>query len=184
MTENNFYLTNNTNFTLKKSNIPFTILPQDSFHVEIFYAPTSSRTTIKNSTKIDHDTLLITTDCYDFTIFLKGTPTPNYITLTGRCNIPIRMVGDSINVNSYVPQITPNPITSNIFSYSFSVIDDDNVTIEIYDINGKIIKEISSCFLETGLYEIEILIDDLAKGVYFVGLRSRDDNHFSKFIIN
>jgi len=177
LTHENFYMKHNLNFTIGKTSFPITILPDDTANVIIYYAPTSSRSTIKNRLKIDYDTLFITTECNSFAIFLQGTPTPNNSFIVGQCNTPIRLVSDTIDIRTYSPVISPNPLSTknDIIILTFAVTYDDNVEIKIADENGKIVNDVLNTFLQKGIYEIPICINDVSDGVYFIGLITKSD---------
>lgn len=76
--------------------------------------------------------------------------------------------------------IYPNPATNN-FTIEFNLIDNKNVSIELKNILGQTIKEISTS-LSPGKNSIEIDLSDLPKGVYFVQLQSNSKLYSKKVI--
>jgi len=183
ITQESLFMSHNANFTVGKSILPFTILPDESKNITIHYAPTSTIQTTPGVKKIDIDTLLVNA-CSDVYVILKGTPTNDTIDIIGKCEIPIRMIADSIDFHSYIPQISPNPIANNndLF-FSFAVKFNDIIVINIYDANGRIVREIMNTYLSEGIYEIPIQIDNMVEGAYFVELKNSLEKQSTKFLI-
>lgn len=103
-----------------------------------------------------------------------GVGTTEYITFTnidGPCN---GVVGIS---NNYIPtefelyQNYPNPFNSSTL-ISYSVPYRSFVKIELHNQTGQKIKTIVSSFHEAGNYDVQIIMKDLASGVYFYTFQS------------
>ena len=69
----------------------------------------------------------------------------------------------------------PNPFNpSAIIEYSVPYL--TNITINIYDISGKLIKRIINKVHSPGIYQISIEANDIPAGIYFVNLNSNQEN--------
>jgi len=85
--------------------------------------------------------------------------------------------------NSINFTVSPNP--SNGFStISFNNVSKSNININLFDLSGKFIKNITQGELKAGQQEIELNASDLAKGVYFIKVEQNDLSYTSKFIVN
>jgi hypothetical protein len=178
LTDKNFKLASNTKFTIAKSIFPITINPNDTAKIKLFYAPTQ----VNKKTIYDTDTLTITTDCFNAVINLIGEATSDTLRMTGVCNIPLIMIGDTIDISFAPPTITPNPTNSSVVSYKFPVYTDSDVSVKIFDIEGKQ-TSIFTGFLIEGMYEMPINISDFASGMYLIYLESDGYNHSEKLLI-
>jgi len=63
--------------------------------------------------------------------------------------------------------IYPNP-TNNLVNIEFSLLNPDNVIIELLNLNGQLIEIITNDFFPTGLNKIQYDCSNLASGAYFV----------------
>ena len=181
LNNDNFILANNTNFTISKSVFPITINPNDIAEIKLFYAPTR----VNMKTIYDIDSLIINIKCLDSVIIeLIGEPTADTSLMYGVCNIPIVLIGDTIDINSILPTISPNPTnsSSNAIKYRFSILEDSDLSIKIFDISGKHI-DVFTGFLCEGGYEILINISDLTSDIYFIRLETDKYSHSNKLLI-
>ena len=105
-------------------------------------------------------------------IYYKRNPTGNLI--VGVENIL------AIN-SSQVVSIYPNPASA-ILNISFSSPTDENITLRFMDMSGKTIKMYNLTAVE-GMNQYEINLDDLHKGLYFIGLTTSIKSYFRKVII-
>ena len=79
-------------------------------------------------------------------------------------------------------KILENPVTSNLeFSVNFE--SDDNILIELYDINGKFIKQLSrDIILQPSLKTYNFNVTNLSSGSYFIDFHNNSGRSSLKFI--
>ncbi len=70
------------------------------------------------------------------------------------------------------PKVNPNPISTDKFELSFSLGYDADITLEIVDVNGKLIKTVLAGNYKAGEYRKEISTEEIPAGVYFIKLQS------------
>ena len=69
--------------------------------------------------------------------------------------------------------VTPSPV-SNKAIVNYSLTSDGNVTIEFFDINGKVAKSFNVGSRTAGNYDEEFNVSELSSGTYTVVIRSND----------
>ena len=175
----NFLMYNNIYFTFGKSDLPITLLSGDSAFIKVYYSPSS---TSKKVSGKDFDTLLLSSKCNYYMIFLEGEPIADTFNLSSRCEVPIRVVADSILRGYVVPQVLPNPAV-NVFKYCFSVSIASDVQINLYNSLGNLVEVIFSNFLDAGHYEVEISTRDLPQGSYFIKLSTLTEHHLNQLLL-
>jgi len=86
--------------------------------------------------------------------------------------------------NKSVSQISiyPNPVVTSA-TVAFNLDKNSNVKLNIYDIQGRIVKSVSSNNLQSGHQTITINVNDLNRGTYIVRLSAGSKYATSKFII-
>lgn len=67
-------------------------------------------------------------------------------------------------------RIYPNPATESFSIKYKNVVEDNNVVISIYDVNGKIVKQFNIGKQTPGWYEYQISTEDFNQGIYMVYL--------------
>jgi hypothetical protein len=96
-----------------------------------------------------------------------------------------------VNVNEIAPQqelaknevfIYPNPVTS-IANISFQMKSPGEVSINIYNINGMLIKEHRAGTLQTGSQTLSLDLSDLISGAYVVMVSTGNEAFSNKFIV-
>lgn len=78
-------------------------------------------------------------------------------------------------------KIYPNPFIEST-KIEYYIPTSSNVSIEIYDSFGKIVKIPFSKFQTTGLYSLTIGYDDLIPGIYFCRIKTRNYFITSKIV--
>lgn len=87
-----------------------------------------------------------------------------------------------INHNEISLNLYPNPVQS-IAKLNYSLNQDDHVTINIFNVNGQMVKSALSEYQNAGHQFINIDCNELASGVYFVTLKTSEKTHTTKMII-
>ncbi len=78
--------------------------------------------------------------------------------------------------------VFPNPSNS-IFNFKFSLINDANVSIQLYDELGNVVEEIMNQVIELGNHSISNM-KKLNQGMYFYKISVDDQHYFGKVIVN
>jgi hypothetical protein len=78
--------------------------------------------------------------------------------------------------------VYPNPVT-NIVNIGYALSQKSNITIKIYDLNGKIVKLVSLMNKPNGYHNEIINCSDLKRGSYIVQLLKGNNSSTSKFIV-
>lgn len=98
-------------------------------------------------------------------------------------DLVVTTTGVSVVKNISGIQVYPNPVTENTI-VSFLLNTNENISVSIVSIDGKEVKNITvNKQMNKGLNTLSLPIDGLAKGVYFLQIRSLNDNHTQKITI-
>jgi hypothetical protein len=94
---------------------------------------------------------------------------------------PTSINGES---NVYIfPELSPNPINSNMVNIQFSIAITDWTELTIYDAMGKIAGQPYSGILSAGQHEIPYSVESLHSGIYYIVLKSGDYSQERKFVV-
>jgi len=85
---------------------------------------------------------------------------------------------NTLNLNIY-----PNPTNTNSV-ISFNSICNEELTINLFDISGKFIKNVSKTNYQIGENTIELSASDLSKGIYIIKFEQNNQTYTSKWIVN
>jgi len=103
------------------------------------------------------------------------------VSLTG-----IEEKDNSKTVNSGEAQIQfkvyPNPIRETGFM-EIELPENKMVTIEIYDLNGKVVSTVSNSLMPEGLNKIQFNVYNLRNGTYIATVRTNEEMKVSKFVV-
>ena len=90
-------------------------------------------------------------------------------------NILEKLEGSSILIpdNYVIERPYPNPFNPTT-TVKFGLPEDAEVTLRIYDLNGRMIDELTQGYKTAGYHSFQWNADNLASGVYFVNLISKD----------
>ena len=77
------------------------------------------------------------------------------------------MVAKNIDYDIELPIVYPNPAKTKL-TYKFNNLENGNAVISIYDVNGNIINNIFNSYLDKGIYEITLPIENLSPGQYII----------------
>jgi len=78
--------------------------------------------------------------------------------------------------------ISPNPV-SDIMTINYLLSKSENLSIELIDINGSVIKQLLNQKAEAGFNNHTINLQDVAKGVYFIKMASNSQKIAQKLVI-
>ncbi len=76
----------------------------------------------------------------------------------------------------------PNPFNPTT-SVDFAIVKAGNVSFGVYDMSGRLVKEVFNGELSTGYHSIEINASDLSAGVYFYSLKSNEFTSTRKMVL-
>jgi hypothetical protein len=79
-------------------------------------------------------------------------------------------------------KISPNPL-SNYTTISFSLSQSQNVSLNIFDMNGRLIKTLSDNVFEEGEHQIEFNAEKLNAGIYFLKMQAGEFLKTEKLIV-
>jgi hypothetical protein len=82
----------------------------------------------------------------------------------------------------FLNQNYPNPFNSNTI-INFTIPEEDYVELAVYDINGKIVKTMVKQNLAAGDYSFLLDASDIATGIYFYRLRTKNFHSIKKLIL-
>ena len=83
-----------------------------------------------------------------------------------------------------ISNVMPNPLTSGIGEVYFSLIKSSWVTLEVYNMQGEIQKELVSGFYTSGKHRITINAEDFNSGVYYLVYKCNDYSVQRVMVIN
>ncbi len=96
--------------------------------------------------------------------------------------VPVGL-NDNENIILITTNIYPNPFT-NATTIEFNLVETKNVSISIYDVIGKEIKNIQTKNLHSGKNKITIDLSELNNGIYFCKIKSNENLQTIKLIKN
>lgn len=100
----------------------------------------------------------------DVATLLNGTF--QYIPILGAClSTDTKEISPVLDASAF-----PNPFV-NSFTLNFSILEKEKVTIDLYDVVGKVVKNVTSQNLGVGLHEVFVETNGLASGVYFARIQ-------------
>ena len=127
--------------------LPATLKPGDSLIISTCFAPMDEA--------MQTDTIVVTTDCYNTTIPLTG-----------------KVLNSSVSENAIrqpMFNVTPNPLSDNFITLTFSSPLDSKSTITINDILGR---EVYRTAINQGIPQVKVLLPNLDGGIYYVRLKT------------
>jgi len=81
-----------------------------------------------------------------------------------------------------IENIYPNPFNP-VSNIAFNVSSNTNVSINILDIQGRLVKSVINQDFQSGSYDIQINGSDLSSGIYFIELISDFNKDYSKIVL-
>ena len=83
---------------------------------------------------------------------------------------------------SFIASIAPNPVF-NTTIISFSLSQSENVTLKIFDMNGRLVSILADKFFEGGENELAWNTDEVNAGIYFLQFQSAENFQMEKLIV-
>ncbi|MEO0083815.1 MAG: T9SS type A sorting domain-containing protein, partial [candidate division WOR-3 bacterium] len=80
-------------------------------------------------------------------------------------------------------KVYPNPAKS-LFVIRYSLPVEGKVTIQLYNISGRLIKTLVDEYKQPGNYKLTLNSKTLSAGVYFLSLRAENKRFIEKFVIS
>lgn len=78
------------------------------------------------------------------------------------------IINQKLNLNVF-----PNPANGNV-TFNFNLLDVEKVQIAVFDVNGKVVKQITDAKYAAGLNKITVSMDELPAGIYTCKLITKD----------
>lgn len=91
-------------------------------------------------------------------------------------------VQEPINVKDITTY--PNPSNSNSITVEFNLLNSDITEIQLYDLSGRIVRNIENKFLNAGIHKYEIDINGLSNGQYNLIIENKSRKISHKILIN
>ncbi len=88
----------------------------------------------------------------------------------------------SLSLSSF--NVYPNPVNTNSFTLLYNSLLSQIITIELYDIEGKLVQPSLITKSTPGENSIEINVTNINNGIYFVKLKTNDGFQLKKIFIN
>jgi hypothetical protein len=162
----NIYLSENSDpfkLDLGTISLPITLTPQSEITVEVILEATRAGNF--------SDQIIVENSCGVQKEFQINAEVTEPTSINGESNVYI------------FPEISPNPITSNMVNIQFSIAITDWTELTIYDAMGKIAGKPFSGILNAGKHEIPYSVESLHSGTYYIVLKSGDYSQERKFVI-
>lgn len=96
----------------------------------------------------------------------------NLTSLTGVAEIPLVS-----NISLF-----PNPATDRL-TVEFDLVDNKDMDVEIKDVLGRVIKTVGKTYYQAGHHRLELSLGDIAKGIYFISLKSNAQTVTQKIVV-
>jgi len=90
-----------------------------------------------------------------------------HLPIVGNCsNTSTKEINKILNTKAF-----PNPFDRR-FTLSFSIMEKEEVRIDLYDVMGKLIRNISNKTFTSGEYNVIVEVNSLSAGVYFARIQA------------
>ncbi len=102
--------------------------------------------------------------------------TGNYLfRITNRKEDPVTYIKDNVTKSIHLRLLSSNPFTDHL-RFSCTLGDASDIKLDIYDLNGRLIKRLAEGFMPAGIYTYSWETGYLCAGAYIVRLNSRSTN--------
>jgi hypothetical protein len=85
-------------------------------------------------------------------------------------------------VNKASLKLYPNPV-ADVATIEFQLKKVSNVNVRIYDLGGRMVKELNFAQRQSGLFKERIDVSDLSTGAYFMQMQAGTQTTMNKFIV-
>lgn len=79
--------------------------------------------------------------------------------------------------------VTPNPVFSSAAELLFSLPAAGYTTVTVYDVSGRTVEQVSSCFMDAGQHEVLMNTIDYSSGIYYSVIQNEEFSMSAKFVI-
>ena len=87
-------------------------------------------------------------------------------------------------VNPTAVGVYPNPATNKVIS-SFALENDDTYTVGLYDLNGRVLKQLKKDNTDKGsIQTVEMDVNDVPNGIYVVRINGSVDHFSQRVVVN
>lgn len=97
----------------------------------------------------------------------------NWINSNPGCAVITRLENQAAGNGQFAAIIYPNPL-SNAANISFVVDETQNISLRIFDMNGRLVKVIAEEVFEAGEHQVEWNAKDVESGIYFLRMETGD----------
>ncbi|MGA2298589.1 MAG: T9SS type A sorting domain-containing protein [FCB group bacterium] len=170
----NIYLSQNIYYSIPQSQLPLVINPKDSIELNVCLSPLEYK-------MLYSDTLHIFINCLDKNIFLQGKGDSIQYSTVSRCNTPVKIISKKIPNNIVVHSVTPNPVSDKL-KITFEIDENNLIEASIYNVYGNRLGFIPERNYPAGINEIDIDLNDIADGIYFIELKSTSSRIITSII--
>jgi hypothetical protein len=125
---------------------------------------------IENITFADRDECLVISDI------------PGFVSAEA-CVLDMRNIVPS-DVSYSFSKIEPNPVTSNVVSFDFSLGMEANTLIEVFNSNGELVRTLVNDMKGKGYYTLSFDVQGLSSGVYHIRINSGPYQETQKLVIS
>ncbi|MBI5326240.1 MAG: hypothetical protein HZB41_13380 [Ignavibacteriae bacterium] len=184
----NIYLQRNIEFSIPQSQFPLTLIPNDSFDVEVCFAP--------NTLGEQYDTLVIDDHCYPHLIPLLGTGYPNLYGGKTKCDIPIEFItADLYSYTIRVSQPQPNPAAGPVKLDFVRFVPRGESTYETFKLYNTLGSEMATGSLIVREHQsnsngsittgnIQFDVQGLTNGLYYALIKTKNNNYIYPVVID
>ena len=89
---------------------------------------------------------------------------------------------DNIPLEFGISSVYPNPFNPSA-KVIYHISEAEDVRLSLYDALGRKVKDLFSAYLTAGDYEYELVSGNLASGVYYIALETKNDLHSKKIML-
>ncbi len=114
--------------------------------------------------------------------FWKYVPTDEKSNVKGQISELIQTVNAPTPILQSLINISPNPLTG-LTTIQYNVPISGNVTIKLFNTNGRLIEILNDGYLNVGTYTVNLSAQNLAKGIYFLRYETANNRTELKLIV-
>jgi hypothetical protein len=172
-----FSFAHNTAFSIPQYEFPIVIPPNDTRKVEYCYY--ASRT----DGLADFDSIIVTGNCLDRRMKFMAVSVGSDLLAEDQCGNSLTLTSGQGKSTFFLSEVFPNPVVGD-FYVQFGLALKATVKLEIYDLNGAVVKTLINEALAAGLYRRDFSSLDLPNGVYLLKLIAGTNQTSVSLVIN